>query len=371
MAEQNGTAPLPASGGSLDGRERFITRRAVLAGGAALPLLAAVPASRAVAAPSPLQIRPRSQWGGGLPPTGQLEVERRADVRFLLVHHTQEPGNNYGTGDVPDLLRGIYRYHTSATKGWPDVAYNFFVDRYGRVWEGRTGSLQAPVMASATGGSQGFAMLACFLGDHEAAPPTAAARSAMIRLLAYLADEYAIDTATGATAHFISRGSNRWPRGRRVTTPTISGHRDMSLTTCPGRYVYPDVRSRFPIEVSAARGLSAPRTRAGQQANPPTSGGGTPRPTGSPQAPRTPPTATATLPKPEPHSPGAAAATTAPRTPAAATSGAGPLGSGNTPIGAGSDRGGDTTSQVMGLGALVVAVTAAVAARVIGRRSSS
>ena len=58
--------------------------------------------------------------------------------------------------------------HTGASKGWPDVAYNFFIDRHGTVWEGRAASLEGPVMPDATGGSQGFAQLCCFVGDHTA-----------------------------------------------------------------------------------------------------------------------------------------------------------------------------------------------------------
>jgi hypothetical protein len=172
-------------------------------------------------------------------------------VRFLLVHHTAGP-NEYGPDAVTDLLRGIYRFHTGPDKGWPDVAYNFFVDRYGGVWEGRTGSLTSPVKGDATGGSQGFALLCCFLGTHTDTPPTAEAQAAMVGLLAWLADTYGIDTTPGATASFVSRGSSNHPAGAPVTTPTISGHRDMSATTCPGDAAYALVTGSFPASVTAA-----------------------------------------------------------------------------------------------------------------------
>jgi len=44
------------------------------------------------------------------------------------------------------------------------------------VWEDRTGSLDGPVMASATGGSQGFAQLVCMVGDFTRVLPTAVAQ---------------------------------------------------------------------------------------------------------------------------------------------------------------------------------------------------
>lgn len=79
----------------------------------------------------------------------------------------------------------------------------------------------------------------------------------MTVLVAALADRYGIDTSPGATTTFVSRGSNRWPRGERVTTPTIAGHRDMSLTACPGRFGYRFVTGRLRDGVADLRGASA------------------------------------------------------------------------------------------------------------------
>ena len=230
-----------------------LTRRSLLRAGLAVSIGGALspgPAAAAGAgAESPLVIRPRSDWGADLPATGELESE---DVRFLLVHHTAS-ANDYGPDQVVRKLRGWFSYHTSPDKGWPDLAYNFMVDRFGGVWEGRTGSLDGPVQASATGGSQGFAQLACFIGEFTASPPTAAARSSMLRLLAMLADRYGVDTSPGTKVSFTSRGSNRWPAGADVTTATIAGHRDMSMTACPGDVLYDDVVNGFPTDVTALR----------------------------------------------------------------------------------------------------------------------
>lgn len=213
--------------------------------GAAVPLLLRMARAAPAAALDGVDVLARSTWGADLPPKGPLSEEAPGDVRFLLVHHTAS-SNAYAQADVPRLLRSIYEFHTGSAKGWPDIAYNFLVDRFGRVWEGRTGSLQGPVKPDATGGSQGFTQLGCFLGDHTSEPPTAAAQVAMGRLLAALAARYGIDLTDGATATFVSRGSNRHPAGTVVTTPTISGHRDMSLTTCPGDACYPLIRTFVP-----------------------------------------------------------------------------------------------------------------------------
>lgn len=210
-------------------------------------------------APQP-SIHPREEWARGLEPTGPLSRERAEDVRFLLVHHTQTP-NGYRRDAVPARLRSIFDYHTG-TKVWPDVAYNFFVDAHGGIWEGRQGSLDGPVKGDATGGSQGFAQLCCFIGDHTSSPPTLEAQAAMSSLLAWSAGRYDVDLHAGRTITFVSRGSNRWPRGSRVTTTPIAAHRDMSLTECPGDAAYPPVQTAILTSAQSLAGRAPARGEA-------------------------------------------------------------------------------------------------------------
>ena len=310
-------------------RVRGLTRRSLLRAALLVPAVSAgLPAASAAALPTTaLRIRPREEWAAGLPPRGPLLPERREDVRFLLVHHTASR-NDYGTADVAQELRDFYRFHTGPERGWPDIAYNFLVDRHGGVWEGRAGSAGGPVQASATGGSQGFAQLACFIGDFTTRSPTPAARASMLSLLAWLADRDDVDTAPGATASFVSRGSNRHPAGRAVTTPTISAHRDMSLTSCPGDGVYSDVRERFPAQVSALRAAADP-VRSSPAAQP------------------------VATPSPPPAAASAASSAVAP-TPAAARSTAAP----SSPT----DDGLDASSVLLGSGVLAAAAAGVVAA---------
>ncbi len=137
------------------------------------------------------------------------------------MHHTAE-NTAHTAAQVPSILAAMYAFHTGP-KGWHDIAYNFLVDREGGVWEGRAGSLAGPVAADATGGSQGFDQLVCFIGDFTSVTPTPAALDAGNRTLAWLAQRYSIDTSAGAKVTFVSRGSNKWPAGAQVTTSTIAG----------------------------------------------------------------------------------------------------------------------------------------------------
>ncbi|HJQ76564.1 MAG TPA: N-acetylmuramoyl-L-alanine amidase [Acidimicrobiia bacterium] len=231
-----------------------LTRRQFIGAAAGLFVAGVLPASPARG----LSINPRETWGADLPPVGPLSGE---DVKFLIVHHSASH-NGHSPSDVPGILRGWFDFHTNG-RGWNDIAYNFIIDSGGGVWEGRQGSLDGAVAGDATGGNQGFTQLVCLIGDTNTVPPTAAAQGSLVQVLAWLADRHGVSTAPGAEVTFTSRGSNRWPAGTEVTTPTISGHRDMSKTTCPGDSLYAYVTGSLHADVETSRGGgSSPATSA-------------------------------------------------------------------------------------------------------------
>jgi hypothetical protein len=197
-----------------------------------------------------LAINARSTWAVDRPPLGPLNPET---VKFLIVHHSASR-NGHTSAEAPSILRSFYDFHTGPEKGWNDIAYNFLIDSGGGVWEGRAGSLDRPVAGDATGGNQGFSQLVCLIGDYNAAQPSAASLTSLVSLLAWLADRYGVATEPGSTVTFKSRGSNRWPEGTRVETKTITGHRTMSQTTCPGNNLNSYVVGGLMADVTAARG---------------------------------------------------------------------------------------------------------------------
>jgi hypothetical protein len=159
---------------------------------------------------------------------------------------------------VPSILRSFYDFHTSPEKGWNDIAYNFLIDTAGGIWEGRSGSLAGAVAGDATGGNQGYSQLVCLIGDFNATDPSPASLTSLTALLAWLADKHGIDTSPGSQVSFTSRGSNLWPSGANVTTSTITGHRTMSKTSCPGDSLYDIVTTSLPGDVHNARGGAPP-----------------------------------------------------------------------------------------------------------------
>ena len=103
---------------------------------------------------------------------------RYADaVRMVFVHHTDTP-NGYAPGDVPAIIRSIYTYHVRSN-GWNDIGYNFLVDAYGRVFEGRAGGIDRPVIGAHTEGFNTGSVGIAVIGNGSLAPLTAAARDAL------------------------------------------------------------------------------------------------------------------------------------------------------------------------------------------------
>src|SRR5690606_18562315 len=86
-------------------------------------------------APRPT-ILTRSQWGARAP----VSAMAVGSVQGATIHHTAGT-NTYTAAQVPAILRGIQSFHISG-RDWSDIGYNFLVDKYGRIWEGRAGGVE-------------------------------------------------------------------------------------------------------------------------------------------------------------------------------------------------------------------------------------
>jgi hypothetical protein len=182
----------------------------------------------------------RAQWGAD-------ESWRRAapsytQVKMAFVHHTVS-GNNYTADEAPAVVRAVYYYHAK-TCGYNDIGYNFLIDRYGTIYEGRYGGIERGVLgAQVLGfntGSTGIALIGTFT---DSTPPDAALAS-LERLLAWKLDVHHVDPTSPAS--MVCGTTDKYLAGQPVTLPAISGHRDANYTACPGDMLYarlPEVRS--------------------------------------------------------------------------------------------------------------------------------
>ena len=240
---------------------------------------AADPASSAVAGVTQPTIVSRAQWGAD-------ESLRNGfagysdTIKVGFVHHTVSSNAYTGTAGAAAQIRAIYAYDTKGL-GWSDIAYNFLVDKYGTIYEGRAGGITLPVIGAHTAGfnNQSFAVAALGCFDTTCSgglQPPAAMTTSIARVMAWkLGLSYrepqsnAVLTSSGIT------GTNlHHPAGQLVSTPTISGHRDVDATACPGNLLYPALPTiRAQAEAFLAVGLVGPALSAGSggyQANGPT-----------------------------------------------------------------------------------------------------
>jgi hypothetical protein len=200
------------------------------------------PASAAASVGRP-EIVTRDQWGAdeSLRGAGPYYASR---IVAGLVHHTAG-ANNYTRSQADDVVRGVYRYHTQS-RGWNDIGYNFLVDRFGTVYEGRYGGVTQPVIGAHAGGFNTGTFGVSLMGSFSTTHAPRVMRRALRELLAWKFDLH--HTNVLGTTQYTSYGSSKYAAGQTVTINRLSGHRDVSSTTCPGGSVYsllPGMRKRI------------------------------------------------------------------------------------------------------------------------------
>jgi hypothetical protein len=181
----------------------------------------------------------RAQWGADesyrtLNCDGKPEYA--TDVKRAIVHHTDN-SNDYQPSDSAALVRGIYYFHTH-TQGWCDIAYNFLIDRYGQIFEGRYGGIGRPVIGGHASGFNTGSTGVAVIGDFETGAVPPAAYQGLRALLSWKLAYHGVDPNGLSVAVTGANTSARWPEGTAVVLANIGGHRDTNYTDCPGQYLY-------------------------------------------------------------------------------------------------------------------------------------
>jgi flagellar hook assembly protein FlgD len=155
-------------------------------------------------------------------------------LKVAIVHHTAGT-NSYTRAQAAAIVRGIEVYHVKAN-GWNDIGYNFLVDRFGTVYEGRGGGIERNVVGAHAAGFNTGTVGVALIGNFQTATPPKAMRDALVKLLAWRLDVAHVDPLS--TVVYTSSGNAKFRAGKLVTLNAISGHRDTGPTECPGRYAY-------------------------------------------------------------------------------------------------------------------------------------
>lgn len=132
-----------------------------------------------------------------------------SNLQYGIIVHWNGPGMGAYTKEaVPGIIMGTYGYHVN-TQGWADIAYNFSIDRFGRIWEGRGKDKRNAAS-----------------GDNYANSSYTA-----VELLIGKSDPFTVDIQNGLIEFY-----NRYVAQGGL--PKILGHRDVIATECPGEEVH-------------------------------------------------------------------------------------------------------------------------------------
>ncbi len=185
--------------------------------------------SEAKAASSSLPVISRAGWGSPDPNGTAFQGQglywppEYQNYERTVLHHTVT--SNYDP-DPASTVRAIWQYHTYS-RGWGDIGYNFLIDRYGNIYEGRFGgeNVVGGHAYKYNYGSIGIALL----GTYSAEDITPETRNSLT--------EFAAERMAN---HNINPLGTAAPYGAWV--PNMGGHREYAYydgqyknyTECPG-----------------------------------------------------------------------------------------------------------------------------------------
>src|SRR4051812_30045495 len=197
-------------------------------------------ANVAAAAVGPPAIYTRAQWGANenlrlANCPGDPDYDDK--VVLAIVHHTGG-SNNYGPGDTPAIMRGLYAYATQ-TLQYCDIHYNFLVDKYGQVFEGRYGGMDRAVHGAHSVGFNTNTTGIAAIGNFQTTPAPPAMMAAIQRLIAWKFDVQGVNPYTRVT--YVTAGNDKFAPGTAISEPRIIGHQDTWFTDCPGVYIEPQL----------------------------------------------------------------------------------------------------------------------------------
>ena len=206
-----------AAGSSITGlTAKTITSPAVAADSHLGTVTAQAVAGAGVPQPS---IVSRAGWGADESLRTSCGTTYDTTIKAAVIHHTAG-SNDYTAAQSASIVRGIYAYHVQGN-GWCDIGYNFLVDKYGTIFEGRFGGIEKPVHGAHAGSWNTNTMGVSFMMNTDTVQPSDASMASAVALLAwklagYYRDPEGTTTLVGATQ------------------PVIFGHGSVMATDCPG-----------------------------------------------------------------------------------------------------------------------------------------
>lgn len=201
------------------------------------PTVTRVQGSAAKRRPGDVSMPPvvsRAAWGSPEPNSSSRWPPSYRDWTKIALHDTVTKNND---PDPAATMRAIWYYHAN-TLGWGDIGYNYLIDSYGNIYEGRFGGENVTgghVLPCYNPGSIGVALL----GDHRYAPMSDAMASALEALVTAKTYQHNIDPLGSSDFGGNDYDGTYWHRWLN----NLFAHRDLS-GSCgnnhqdPGDYAY-------------------------------------------------------------------------------------------------------------------------------------
>lgn len=169
----------------------------------------------------------------------------------IIIHHTADDNTallTWWTDAVIKEIQAIYKYHT-LTKWRGDIGYNFVIDPFGNIYEGRAG--WAWVVWAQTARNNTPSVGISLMGNFNLNVPTDSSLQALIKLTSALAKKYKINPKV--TVKYFKK-SDEAPYLKAYTNYTIAWHRDAWVTSCPWNNLYtllPEIRDQVSKNIAA------------------------------------------------------------------------------------------------------------------------
>ncbi len=168
-----------------------------------------------------LSVVSRASWGAQAPRSGATYASG-GRIDLVVVHHTAG-SNDYTPAQSAGRVRGYQAYHRN-TLGWKDIGYNALIDKYGTIYEGREGGLDRAVVGAHASGYNTGSFGVSVMGNYTNIDASSAAYESLANVIAWKARIHGFDPL-GTTSRTYNGGLVR----------TVTGHRDVGSTACPGR----------------------------------------------------------------------------------------------------------------------------------------
>ncbi|WP_182111775.1 MULTISPECIES: N-acetylmuramoyl-L-alanine amidase [unclassified Actinotalea] len=202
-----------------------------------------VPAAGPVLTATQPRVISRAEWGAR---AQVCSPDTASQLVGVVVHHTAGSNAYSSVDQAKQQIRNDQRYHIES-RGWCDIGYNFIVDKWGNIYEGRANSLTQPVIGVHAGGFNTGTVGISMLGDYSQVNPGAAVQESIAQLAAWRLRQYHRDPNGTMSFRTLGGENSKYPAGATVTLPVVFAHRDVGNTACPGNAGYatlPNIRTR-------------------------------------------------------------------------------------------------------------------------------